>query len=102
MYGTDAWNTAVATDNKYVTDYARDNPQREDIAETFLFWFATRFRKALFTAQELADWESNMGGRFAYFDDLCQDMGPNYDVLADNLCAALEPELTGAIQNLST
>ena len=102
VYGTDAWNTAVATDDKYVTDYARDNPQREDIAESFLFWFATRFRKTLFTAQELTDWESDMGGRFAYFDDLCQDMGPNYSVLDDSLCSALEPELTGSVLNFST
>ena len=96
VYDTDEWDTAVATDNKYISDYARDNPNREDIAETFLVWFATRYRQSTFTQQELDDWESEMGGRFAYFDTLCQDMNPYQS------CDELEPELTGSIQNLST
>ena len=64
LYGTDEWNTAVEADNKFVSDYARDNPQREDIAESYLVWFATRYKQDQFTAQELSDWEAQQGNRF--------------------------------------
>ena len=44
VYDTDEWDAAVTEDGIYISDYARDNPDREDIAETFLVWFATRYR----------------------------------------------------------
>ena len=31
-------------DNVFISTYARDNPDREDIAETFLTYFAVKFR----------------------------------------------------------
>ena len=49
LYGTEMWNKAVSADNKFISDYAKDNPEREDIAETYLVWFATRYRKETFT-----------------------------------------------------
>ena len=80
VYNTDGWDAAVAQDGIYISDYARDNPQREDVAETFLVWFATRYSQDTFTQSELDDWESQLGGRFAYFDDLCLEMNPYEDI----------------------
>ena len=48
---TDTWNNAVAEDNfKYVSNYAKDWPNREDVAETFVLWFATRYTPEEFAA----------------------------------------------------
>ena len=56
IYGSEEWNAAVAADNFFISDYARDFPEREDIAESWLVWFATRDRSDTFTAQELTQW----------------------------------------------
>ena len=53
LYDSNDWFDAVATDGKYISDYARDNPSTEDIAETYLVWFATRYRPRDFTDSEL-------------------------------------------------
>ena len=45
IYDTDEWYDAVTADGKFISDYAREFPEREDIAETYLVWFATRYRK---------------------------------------------------------
>ena len=79
VYGTPKWEAAVADDAKFISDYARDNPQREDIAETYLVWFATRARPETFTKAELDQWEADMGNRFEYFDEMCEDMSPYPD-----------------------
>ena len=76
LYGTASWEQAVAADGKYISDYARDNPGREDIAETYLVWFATRYRPETFTTEELEQWEADMGNRFLVFDLMCEDMSP--------------------------
>ena len=38
------WELAQEKDNVFISTYARDNPDREDIAETFLTYFAVKFR----------------------------------------------------------
>ena len=53
LYGTADWDKAVADDGKYVSDHARDNPGTEDIAETYLVWFSTRYSPDTFTEEEL-------------------------------------------------
>ena len=42
----------------YISNYARDNPWREDIAETYVVWFATRYSPETFTDAELEEWET--------------------------------------------
>ena len=53
LYHTDEWNAAVAADGRYISDYARDYPQREDVAETYLVWLATRYSQDEFTEAQL-------------------------------------------------
>lgn len=70
VYGTEMWKNAVEADGKYISNYARDHPYREDIAETYLVWFATRCSKETFTTEKLAEWEREMGARFGVFDEI--------------------------------
>ena len=70
IYNTEAWHAAVAEDGKYISDYAREFPRREDVAETFVVWLATRCSKDTMTTEKLAEWEGHMGARFAYFDEM--------------------------------
>ena len=38
------WTAAQAADPDFISTYARDNPTREDVAETFLPYLALRYR----------------------------------------------------------
>ena len=60
LYGTEQWESAQAADNKFSSNYARDHPGREDVAETYLVWFATKYARETFTEEALADWECYM------------------------------------------
>ena len=73
MYNTSSWNSAVIEDgNKFISDYARDNPVREDIAESFLVWFAIQYAPDHFTQDEINEWYYYLGNRFAEFaDEVC-------------------------------
>jgi len=53
LYGTQEWNDAVEADGKYISNYAKAHPLREDIAESYLVWFATRCRQSTFTSDQL-------------------------------------------------
>lgn len=54
---TEEWKEAVEKDNKFVSGYAMEHPLREDISETFVLWFGTRYAPDEFTEEELAIWE---------------------------------------------
>ena len=44
-YDTAAWNDAVLQDNgRFASEYAMDFPNREDVTESYLAWFAVRYR----------------------------------------------------------
>jgi hypothetical protein len=71
-----AWKNAQKTDNTYISTYARDYPTREDIAESFLPYFAVKFKKDRITST-LADTISQaIPNRIKYFDDLKLNMYP--------------------------
>ncbi|MEX2271213.1 MAG: hypothetical protein WD690_07080 [Vicinamibacterales bacterium] len=57
-----------AQDNTFISTYARDNPTREDLAESFLPYLAVRYRPERIT-QALADTIRHaIPNRIAYFD----------------------------------
>ena len=67
------WLAAQTADPEFISTYARDNPAREDIAETFLLYFALRYRSVRIS-QTLADTISQtIPNRIAYFDS--QELG---------------------------
>lgn len=67
------WRAAQTADAEFISTYARDNPTREDIAESVLPWFAVRHRRDRIST-ELADtFAATIPNRIAYFDSLKLD-----------------------------
>lgn len=71
-----AWRTAQQKDDIFISPYARDNPEREDMAETFLIWMASRYVPQRVVPDVLARAEEGNAARFAFFDSLNLDMSP--------------------------
>jgi len=70
------WLAAQTKDNEFISTYARDNPNREDIAESFLTYFAIRYRSDRIS-QELYDTiVQTIPNRIAYFDNQEFNMYP--------------------------
>ena len=71
------WLTAQKNDQgNFISEYARDNPTREDLAESFLVWFAVRHRSARITSDNASTVTQTMPNRLAYFDSLKIDLAP--------------------------
>ena len=72
------WKAAQKADAAYISTYAKSNPQREDVAESFLAYFAARYVPSRISRT----WEkkifSTIPNRIAYFDTLlsASDMKP--------------------------
>jgi len=72
---TKKWADAVQEDGKYISNYARDHPLRESVAETYVVWFATRCMKSKFRPGTLEKWEKEMGAQFRVLDE--ESLGGN-------------------------
>ncbi|MEJ2206972.1 MAG: hypothetical protein P8170_23035, partial [Gemmatimonadota bacterium] len=70
------WLAAQAADPTFISDYARDHPAREDIAESFVPYLAVRYRADRIPASLGAIIEATIPNRIAYFDGLALDMHP--------------------------
>ena len=73
---TPEWRAAQAEDGDFISNYARDYPDREDVAESLLTYFIVRFRPNRVTAVELAAIEEAIPNRILYFDGLALDWSP--------------------------
>ena len=70
-YSSATWRAAVAADDRFITEYARDFPHREDVAESYVAWFAVRCSAdRLIPPSEAAFIRSAIPARLAYFDEL--------------------------------
>ena len=67
------WLDAQAADGNFISTYARDNPTREDVAETFLLYFALRYGTGRISQSLIATIKDTIPNRIAYFD--AQDLG---------------------------
>ncbi|NKB89418.1 MAG: hypothetical protein GKS06_14460 [Acidobacteria bacterium] len=67
--GAVGWRRAQQRDGSFISTYARDNPVREDIAETFLLYLAARHRSNRISRSLLGTIERTVPNRLAYFDD---------------------------------
>ena len=72
----DAWLAAQEADGGFVSDYARDHPGREDVAESFGPFFAFRHRRERISRGMAETIETTMPNRIDYFDRLDLDMHP--------------------------
>lgn len=70
------WLAAQAADPTHISTYARDFPNREDIAESFVPYLAVRHRADRISASLANTILQTMPNRIAYFDGLALDMYP--------------------------
>ena len=73
---TRGWREAQRDDGAFISEYARDHPQREDFAESFGPWFALRYFPDRLTVEERWAIATTMPNRLAYFDEQGFDMSP--------------------------
>ena len=71
-----AWLNAQQADPTFISTYARDNPTREDIAESFLPYVALRYRRGRITDELSATIEATIPNRILFFDSNVRDMYP--------------------------
>jgi len=62
------WLAAQKSDPEFISTYARDNPTREDVAETFLLWLAVRYRPERIRPSDAAIIRKTIPARLKYFD----------------------------------
>ena len=70
------WRAAQQADGVFISDYARDFPDREDVAESILTCFAVRYRPERLSEADRAAILAAIPNRLAYFDDQGFDMSP--------------------------
>ena len=70
------WVKAQKSDPTAISTYAKDHPNREDLAETFLLWFAIRHRRDRLTAEQIETIEKSIPARLAFFDGLQLNLSP--------------------------
>ena len=71
-----AWHAAQGADGEFISDYARDNPDREDVAESILPYFAVRFRPDRLRPGQRQAIEDVIPARLEYFDAQGFDWSP--------------------------
>ena len=70
------WRAAQEADGVFISNYARDNPDREDVAESFLAWFAVRYQSERLSAAKRVMILRTIPNRLLYFDGQGFDMSP--------------------------
>ena len=64
------WLEAQRADGVSISTYGRDNPTREDVAETLSMWFALRFRSTRLASTDQQKVSTSIPSRLRYFDCL--------------------------------
>jgi hypothetical protein len=70
------WLAAQKNDPEFISTYARDNPRREDLAESFLLYLAVRHRPDRIDSDLKNLVEKTIPHRIAYFDSLVLNLEP--------------------------
>lgn len=70
------WINAQTTDNNFISTYAQDNPTSEDIAESFLTWFAVRYRQSRISVETYNTINQTIPNRLNYFDGIICNLSP--------------------------
>ncbi len=71
-----SWNSAQDSDPTFISRYAHDFPEREDLAESFPFYIAYRFRQERISNEVLEAIEKAIPNRILFFDGLGINMDP--------------------------
>ena len=70
------WRAAQAADGVFISEYARDYPHREDVAESILPYFAVRYRPERLSDADRTVILATVPNRLAYFDEQGLDFAP--------------------------
>ncbi len=70
------WREAQSSDPAYISAYAQENPDREDIAETFLVYLAYKYRRDRISEELANTILKTVPNRMDYFDKQGLDMSP--------------------------
>ncbi|MDP6634103.1 MAG: hypothetical protein QGG42_04355 [Phycisphaerae bacterium] len=70
------WLAAQEKDARFISGYAKSNPRREDIAESYLLYFALRYKPHRIDDKLKETIRTTMPNRIAYFDSLELKMHP--------------------------
>ena len=70
------WRAAQEADGTFISEYARDHPFGEDVAESFLAWFAVRYHPQRLDPADLFAILDTIPNRLAYFDAQGFDVSP--------------------------
>lgn len=70
------WLQAQTLDGEFISDYASTYPDREDIAESFLTFFALRFKPGRISGTDATTIQQTIPNRMNYFDSQHFDMTP--------------------------
>ncbi|MFK8007711.1 MAG: hypothetical protein AB8H03_15140 [Saprospiraceae bacterium] len=76
-----AWLKCQKLDGKYISNYAEENPNREDIAETFLLYLAARHKSDRISQALRDSILAQVPNRIIFFDSLNLDMYPIEEVV---------------------
>ena len=78
IYSNDQhWLDAQKNDGgKFISTYAKENPQREDLAESFTAYFAIRYRKDRISIYTFINVIKTIPNRINFFESLELDMSP--------------------------
>ena len=71
------WLNAVNTDKYYISEYAWELPGNEDLAETVLWWYASRCKVDRISKKNNEKVNKFLTNRFKYLDEQNYDMHPS-------------------------
>ena len=71
-----AWRNAILQDKYYLTRYAYDYFYEEDLAETVLWWFATKCKPSTISKKNYDRVIKHLPNRFKYLDQQKYDFNP--------------------------
>ena len=70
------WINAQSTDCTFISDYAKEHPEREDIAESYLPYFAIKYRRDRIPESLIEKIEKAIPNRIEYFNKKTFKMYP--------------------------
>jgi hypothetical protein len=102
-YPDPGYQRARQADNNFVSTYARDNANSEDIAESIVPYIAVRYRADRISAEMEGQIRTAMGNRIAFFDAQNLDFAPVLNTSSSVRSHLIEPEVgsTLAAQDLT-
>ena len=97
---TPEWRAAQDADGAFISTYARDFADREDVAESILPYFAVRLRPGSLTPRDRAAIEATIPNRLAAFDAHAFDWSP-YGVVVPALPVAAALMLAALLSTIT-